>query len=112
MDSEGRLRTKLYDKRDDLNFSIVNFPFICSKISAAPAYDVYISQLIQYSTVCGSYWDFLDRVLLVTRKLQNQGVLQVKLKSSLRKFYGSHHELVNLYGISVTQITTDMFHLS
>jgi hypothetical protein len=27
---EGRLRTKLYDKRDDLNFPIVNFPFICS----------------------------------------------------------------------------------
>ena len=28
IDSEGRLRTKLYDKRDDFNFSIVNFPFI------------------------------------------------------------------------------------
>jgi hypothetical protein len=27
IDSEGRLRTKLYDKRDDLNFPIVNFPF-------------------------------------------------------------------------------------
>ena len=26
--SEGRLRTKLYDKRDDFNFLIVNFPFI------------------------------------------------------------------------------------
>jgi hypothetical protein len=25
----GRLRTKLYDKRDDFNFPIVNFPFIC-----------------------------------------------------------------------------------
>jgi hypothetical protein len=26
IDSEGRLRTKLYDKRDDFNFPIVNFP--------------------------------------------------------------------------------------
>ena len=25
--SEGRLRMKLYDKRDDLNFPNVNFPF-------------------------------------------------------------------------------------
>ena len=25
--SEGRLTTKLYDKRDDFNFPIVNFPF-------------------------------------------------------------------------------------
>ena len=29
IDSEGWLRTKLYDKRDDFNFPIVNFLFIC-----------------------------------------------------------------------------------
>jgi hypothetical protein len=46
IDSEGRLRTKLYDKRDEFNFPIVNFPFICSNIPAPPAYGVYISQLI------------------------------------------------------------------
>jgi hypothetical protein len=28
IDSEGRLRTKLYDKRDDFNFPVVDFPFI------------------------------------------------------------------------------------
>ena len=36
IDSEGRLRTKLYDKRDDFNFPILNFPFICSNIPAVP----------------------------------------------------------------------------
>ena len=46
IDSKGRLRTKFYDKRDDFNFPIVNFPFICSNIPAAPAYGVYISHLI------------------------------------------------------------------
>ena len=54
VDSEGRLRTTLYDKRDDSNFPIVNFPFICNNIPAAPAYGVYISQMMQYSSVCGS----------------------------------------------------------
>jgi hypothetical protein len=39
-------RTKLYDKRDDFNFLIVNFPFICNNMQAAHAYGVYISQLI------------------------------------------------------------------
>jgi hypothetical protein len=84
----GRLRTKLYDKRDDFNFPIVNFPFICSNIPAAPAYGVYISQLIRYSRACGSYQDFLDRGLLLIRKLLNQWFLLVKLKSSLRKWLG------------------------
>jgi hypothetical protein len=73
IDSEGRLRTQLYDKRDDFNILIVNFPFICSNIPAAPAYEVYIFQLIRYSRACGSYQDFLDRGLLLTRKLLNQG---------------------------------------
>ena len=38
IDSEGWLRTQLYDKRDYFNFH-----FICSKIPAAPPYEVYIS---------------------------------------------------------------------
>ena len=41
---------------------------------------------------CGSYHDFLDRMLLQTKKLLNQGILVVKLKSSLRKFYGRQHD--------------------
>ena len=39
----------LFDKCYDFNFLIVNFPFICSNIPAAPAYGVYMSQLIRYS---------------------------------------------------------------
>ena len=91
---------------------IQHFPFICSNIPAAPAYGVYISQLIRYSSACGSYQNFLDRELLLTRKLLNQEFLLVNLKSSLRKFYGRHHNLVERYGISVSQMITDMFHLS
>ena len=112
IDNEGRLRTKLYDKRDDFNFPIVNFPFLCSNIPAVPAYGVFISPLIRYSRAYGSYQDFLDRGLMLTRKLLNQGFLLVKLKASYRKFYGRHHDLVDRYGIPVSQLTTDMFHLS
>jgi hypothetical protein len=54
-DSEGRLRTKLYDKGDVFNFPIVYFPFIYSSNPAAPAYEVYISQLIRYFRACDSY---------------------------------------------------------
>ena len=112
IDSEERLRTKLDDKRDDFHFPIVNFSFICSNIPAAPAYGACISQLIWYSRACGSSQHFLDRELLLIRKMLNQGFLLVKLKSSLRKFYGRHYDLVGRYEIFVSQMTTDMFHLS
>ena len=42
IDKGGRLKTKLYDKRDDFTFPTVNFPFISSNIPTSPAYGVYI----------------------------------------------------------------------
>jgi hypothetical protein len=45
-------------------------------------------------------------------KRTNNDLLLVKLKWSLRKFYNRHHDLVDCYGISVSQMTTDMFHFS
>jgi hypothetical protein len=67
-------------------------------------------EYIRYSRACGSNQDFLDIGLVLTRKLLNQGILLVKLQSVLRKLYGHHHDLVDRYGIYVSQITTDMFH--
>jgi hypothetical protein len=77
----------------------------------AYAYGEYTSQLIRYSRIFGSFQNSLDRGLLLTRKLLNQGYLLVKLTSSLRKLYSRHHDWVNHYGIYVLQMTTDMLHL-
>jgi len=49
IDNAGRLKIKLYDKRDDFTFPTVNFLFISINIPASPTYGVYISQLIRYS---------------------------------------------------------------
>ena len=48
---DGQLHTSLYDKRDDFNFHITNFPFLSSNIPSSPAYGVFISQLIRYAGV-------------------------------------------------------------
>ena len=84
----------------------MNFPFICSNIPVA--HGLSLSQMILYSRACGSYDDFLERGQLLTGKLLNQGFLLVKLKPLLRKIYGHHHDFINHYGISVSQITTDI----
>jgi hypothetical protein len=49
--SEGRLRMKLYDKREDFNVPFVNLPFVGSKIPAAPAYGSHTSHMIRYSSI-------------------------------------------------------------
>ena len=43
IDCEERLRMKLYDRRDDFNFPILNFPLICSKIFQQQLHMKYIS---------------------------------------------------------------------
>jgi hypothetical protein len=63
-------------------------------VTNAPAHGVYVFQLIQYFRACVLYKDFLDRGLLLTRKLLIQRFLVVTLKSSpLRTFYGHYHDL-------------------
>ena len=79
----------------------MRFPFICSNIPTAPTYGVYLFRLVRYSSGYGSYQDFLDRVLLLTRKLLNKVAILVMFKSSLREFYGRRYCLDNRYGISV-----------
>ena len=100
--SECQLRTKLHDKRDDFNFPIVNFPFICNHSPAAPADGVYISKLIRYSRACGSSHSFLDKVLLIKIKLLNQGFLVVKLKSHFESFRVRHYDMIDHLGMSVS----------
>jgi len=80
----GTLTTKLYDKRDDFNFPIVNYPFLDSNIPSSPAYGVFISQLIRYSRTCNSYQDFLHRSVLLTRKLLSQGFIETRLRSTIK----------------------------
>ena len=69
----GNLTTRLYDKRDDFNFPIVNFPFLSSNIPSAPANGVYVSQLIRYARACSNYQDFMERGKVLTTKLVSQG---------------------------------------
>ena len=44
--------SRIYDKRDDFDFDIVNFAFLDGDVPRRASYDVYISQLIRQSC-CG-----------------------------------------------------------
>jgi hypothetical protein len=114
LDTNGKVTTQLYDKRDDFNFSIVNFPYLCGNISASPAYGVYISQLIRYARACSTYDQFLVQGSLLTNKLMSQGFQQSRLNLNLnkafRKCYGRYNDIICPYNLSLGHILSDMFH--
>ena len=108
IESDGQLRTSLYDKRDDFNFHITKFPFLSSNIPSSPAYGVFISQLIRYARACSSYKCFILRPVRLSSKLLGQEYVMERLKSSLRKFYGRYGDLVKHYEVSLSQILHDL----
>ena len=106
-DDSGQLSTKIYDKRDDFNFKIINFPNMCSNIPTSPAYGVYISQLIRYAWASSNYSDFLKRHLHLRNRLLDQGYQKIRLIRSLKKFIFRYQDLVEIYSVSAETIISD-----
>jgi len=64
-----------------------------------------------YSSDCAKYSDFPGQRSdqLLTQNLLKQGYVATRLKSSLQKFDGRHHNLVDRYKISISQMTMNHF---
>ena len=78
--SDDFVETKIFDKRDDFNFDIVNFPFLDGDVPRSTSYGVYISQLIRFSRASSHIDDFNTRNTLLTAKLLRQGYRFIVLR--------------------------------
>ena len=103
VEKDERPSTKLYDKRDDFNFYIVNFPFLSSNIPSGLFYGVYISQLIRYARCCSYYDGFRHRHKMPVERLVFQGYHRYeRLRNSFKTFYGRYQDLIVKYQRSVS----------
>ena len=74
IEKDGKLSTKLYDKRDDFDFHTVNFPFLSSNISLARC--------------CSYYDDFRPRNKMLVERFVSHRYRYKRLRNSFKKFYG------------------------
>ena len=95
--TNGIVSSKIYDKQDDFNFEIVNFPFLDGDVPRSPSYGVYISQLIRFANVD----DFNNKNLFLTAKLLKQGYKYHKIRKAFSKFYHRHSELIVKYNLGL-----------
>ena len=84
--SNGFVSSKIYDKRDDFDFDIVNFPFWDGDVPRSTSYGVYISQLIRFARVSSHVANFNARNKSLTAKLLHQGYRYHKLRKTFSKF--------------------------
>ena len=88
--SDGFVETKIYDKRDDFDFDIVNFPFLDDDAPLSTSYGVYISQLIRFARVSSHVDDFNTRNKVSTAKLLRQGYRYHKIRMAFSNFNWRH----------------------
>ena len=78
--SDGFVKTKIYDKRDEFDFDIVNFPYLDGDVPPSTSYGVYISQLIRFARVSSHVADSNTRNKVLTAKLLRQGYRYLKFR--------------------------------
>ena len=78
--------TKIYDKRDDFNFEIVNFLFLDGDVSCSPSYGVYILQFIPFARVCSNVCNFNNRNKFLASKLLKKGIRTINFIKLFLKF--------------------------
>ena len=90
--ANGFVSSKIYDKRDDFDFDIVNFPFLDGDVRRA-LYGVYILQLIWFARVCNNVTDLCllvpfqrSNYKCLTAKLLQQGYRYHKIRKTFSKF--------------------------
>ena len=100
IESGGQLRTSLYDKRDDFNFHITNFPFLSSNIPSSPAYGVFY---LTAHTVCQGLlllWMFYSKgdttFIWAPRTGICHGTFEIVPQEVLWSIWGSHQTLWSL----------------
>ena len=93
--SNDIVSTKIYDKRDDFDFEIVNFPFLDGDVPRSTSSGVYISQLIRFVRASCYIIDFNTRNKLLTQNLLKQGYRYHKLRKTFSKFYIQFYNLIS-----------------
>ena len=102
--SDGFIRSKIYDKRDDFDFDIVNFPFLDGDVPRSTSYGVYIPQLIRFAQVSSHVNDFNTRNKVLTAKLLKQGYRYHKLRKAFSKFCLRHFDIVSTYNVGLKSL--------
>ena len=89
--------TKTYNKRDDCDFKIVNFPLLDGDVPRSTSFGVYIIQLIRFARTSSYITDFNTRNKLLTQRLLKQGYRYHKLHKTFSKFYRRYYDLISKF---------------
>ena len=86
---EKRIASKLYDKRNVFNFSIVRFPYR-SNIPSKMFYATISAEILRIARATSAYSHFLDSVHTLLVRMKKQGANVSGIKNAIRKMILRH----------------------
>ena len=87
---DGKFTYKRYDKRQDFDFEVINYPFLGSNIPHGPSYGVFISQLIRLCEVNSNLVEFQADLELLIHKLLLQNFDAKVIKKKFKQFFSNN----------------------
>ena len=102
--SNDIISTKIYDKRDDFDFEIVNFPFLDGDVPRSTSYGVYISQLIRFARASSYFADLNTLKSFLTQKLLKQGYQYHNLRKAFSKLYRRYYDLISKFQVGLKSL--------
>ena len=79
--------TKIYNKRGDFDFEIVNFPVLDGGVPRSVSCGVCVSEHVHFAVASGHVADFNTHNKLLTQRLFEQGCRCSRLRTTFSKFY-------------------------
>ena len=104
VEKDGIISTSIFDKRDDFDFPIINFPTLNGNIPHKSSYGVFIGECVRYARACTYYNDFRDRTVSLVKKLETQFFSEKLLKKTWVKFCKTHILLIQKYGSRILNL--------
>ena len=86
----GILVYKSYDKRNNFNFDIINYPNLIGNVPRGPSYGVFSSQLIRFCDINSQLEEFQDDIRTLVQKLIKQNFIPATLKTKFLQFYAKN----------------------
>ena len=98
----GKFYIKLYDKRNDYDFEVINYPFLDGNIPKNQSYSVFISQLVRFARVNSSFNGFIGDCKNLVSKLSRQHFNPAALRKRFDVFSNKYFDIWGKFGKYLT----------
>ena len=95
---QGKFRYECYDKRNDFNFNVISFPYMCGNLPLVQMHGLFVSQLVRYCYTNSTFNAFVECSKTLYKKLIVQGFQPHRLRKNFDKFCQQHLDTWSKFG--------------